>query len=212
MYCSKEHIDIQSKGLATLYPSSETTFMNQHSQSTLRNTLRYALMLNADFYENARSTPRNRRTALSIVLLAAFSHMLGSAVILLINQATLLGFILALIIDGLSVIGGYYFWTFTLWKVGQWLKPIDPTYQELLIPIGFAYAPQVLNFLTLIPLVGRPIELVLSLWSLLAVIVAGRQGLDISTRRAALISVIGWLPLQVVIGFVQVLEQTVGRQ
>jgi hypothetical protein len=186
--------------------------MNQPSKSTLRNTLRYALMLNADFYENAHNTPKNRRTALSIVLLAAFSHMLGSAVILLINQATILGFILALIIDGLSVIGGYYFWTFTLWKIGQWLKPIDPTYQELLSPIGFAYAPQVLNFLTLIPLLGRPVELILSLWSLLAVIVAARQGLDISTCRAALISVIGWLPLQIAIGFVQVLEQNIGRQ
>lgn len=181
--------------------------MNQSSKTTLGVTLRHALALNADFYENARNTPRNRRIALTIVCLAALSHSLGSAIILLINRATLLGLCLALIIDGLSLIGGYYFWTFAVWKVGQWLKPIDPTYSELLSPIGFSYAPQVLNFLTVIPLLGRPIELLLSLWSLLAVIVAVRQGLDIKTRHAALISIVGWLPLQTAIGFVQVLEQ-----
>lgn len=183
--------------------------MQPAAHPTLIVTLRNAIALNSNFYENARNTPRNRRLAFTIVCLAAVSHMLGSAVILLINRATPIGFIIALFLDGLSVICGYYFWTFVVWKVGQWLKPIDPTYQELLSPIGFSYAPQILNFLTLIPLLGRPIELLLSLWSLLAVIVAVRQGLDIRTRGAALISIIGWLPLQTAIGLVQVLQQNI---
>jgi hypothetical protein len=174
---------------------------------TLSVTLRHALALNADFYENARNTDRNRSIALMIVCLAALSHLLGSAVILLINGTTLIGLGIALILNGLVFIGGYYFWTFVVWKIGQWLKPIDPTYQELLTPIGFSYAPQALNFLTLIPLLGRPIELLLSVWSLLAVIVAVRQGLDIRTRQAMLISVIGWVSLQTLIGLAQVLEQ-----
>jgi hypothetical protein len=181
--------------------------MSQSSTPTLSMTLRHAIALNSQFYENARNTPRNRRIALTIVCLAALSRLLGSAIILLINRATPLGLVLALILDGLSIIVGYYCWTFVVWKLGQWLKPIDPTYSELLSPIGFAYAPQVLNFLTVIPLLGRPIELLLALWSLLAVIVAVRQGLDIRTRGAVLISIVGWLPLQTVIGLVQVLEQ-----
>jgi hypothetical protein len=92
-----------------------------------------------------------------------------------------------------------------IWKIGQWLRRHPLTYGDLLIPIGFAYAPQVLNFLTLIPLLGRPIELLLALWSLLAVIVAVRQGLDIKTRWAAVICLVGWPLVQVVIGLVQVL-------
>lgn len=180
--------------------------MSRSAKSTLSNTLRHALCLNADFYENARNTANNRRIALIIVCLAASSHLLGSAVILLINRVTIPTLCLGLLIDALSTICGYYFWTYVVWKVGQWLKPIDPTYQELLSPIGFAYAPQVLNFVTLIPLLGRPLELLLSMWSLLAAIVAVRQGLDLKTRRAALICVVGWLPLQIAIGFVQVLE------
>ncbi|UBF27956.1 YIP1 family protein [Kovacikia minuta CCNUW1] len=177
------------------------------SKSGLRKTLWNALLLNANFYEHARNTPRNRRIALTIVVLAAFSHLLGSAIILLINRAPISVLLPALILDGLSVVGGYYLWTFMVFKTGQWLKPIDPTYGDLLSPIGFAYAPQILNFLTLIPLLGQTIELVLAVWSLLAVIVAVRQGLDISTRQSTLIGLVGWIPIQIAIGFVQVLEQ-----
>jgi Yip1 domain len=180
-----------------------------HNKSNpgLRRTLKNALTLNAHFYENTRDTPKNRRLALNIVILAALSRAVGTAVILLINLATLPVLIIVLLTDALSLIIGYYFWTFTIWKIGQWLKPIDPNYSELLSPIGFAYAPQVLNFLTLIPLLGRPIELILAVWSLLAVIIAVRQGLDISTGKAALISLIGWPLIQLAIGSIQVLEQ-----
>jgi hypothetical protein len=171
-------------------------------------TLGNAIALHSDFYEHARNTRRNHRIALTIVILAAISHVLGSAVILLINRATLPVLSLALLLDGLSVVGGYYLWSWIVLKVGQWLKPVDPTYQDLLIPVGFAYAPQVLNVLTLVPLLGRPIELILSVWSLLAVIVAVRQALDISTRRAIAICLIGWTPIQVAIGALQVLEQS----
>ena len=179
-----------------------------NSNLNLGKTLREALTLDANFYEDAPNTPRSRRLARTIVILAAVSNSLGSAFILLINRTTLPLLVLALIINGLSVVLGYYFWTLTIWKIGDWFKPSHVTYRNLLIPIGFAYAPQVLNFLTLIPLLGRSIQLVLSIWSLLAVIIAVRQGLDISTTWAAVICLIGWPLIQVAIGFVQVFEQT----
>lgn len=144
---------------------------------------------------------------MELVILAALSRAIGSAVILLINLATVPVLLLALLIDVISVVIGYYFWTYSIWKIGKWLKPSDFTYGDLLTPIGFAYAPQIFNFLTLIPLLGRPIERILAVWSLLAVIVAVSQGLDISTRQAAIISLIGWLLIQILIGFVQVVEQ-----
>ena len=178
------------------------------SKLNLGKTLREALTLDADFYEHTPNTPKSRRLARTIVILAAVSHALGSAFILLINRTTLPLLVLALIINALSVVLGYYFWTLTIWKIGDWFKPNHVTYRNLLIPIGFAYAPQVLNFLTLIPLLGRSIQLVLAIWSLLAVIIAVRQGLDISTTWAALICLIGWPLIQVAIGFVQVFEQT----
>ncbi|MDF0553576.1 hypothetical protein [Kamptonema sp. UHCC 0994] len=175
-------------------------------------TLWNALSLNVNFYEQAANTPITQRIALTIVILAALSHVLGSAIILLINRANLPILAIALLIDGFAVVAGYYFWTFTISKIAQWLKPNHVSYRELLIPIGFAYAPQALNLLTLIPLLGRAIELVLAIWSLLTVIVAVRQGLDIRTRWAALICLVGWPIIQVAIGFVQVFEQFLATQ
>jgi len=181
----------------------------QRSQRHLWTTLWHAIALKANLYENARNTPKTHRLAFTIVILAALSHMLGSAVILFIIRGSGWLLLLALLIDGISVVAGYYLWTFIIFKVGQWLKTTGPTYGDLLGPIGFAYAPQVLNVLTLVPLLGRPIELILATWSLLAVIVATREGLDIRTRKAAIICIVGWIPIQVAIGFVQQLEQAI---
>ncbi|MGB6299188.1 MAG: hypothetical protein WBF90_23830 [Rivularia sp. (in: cyanobacteria)] len=172
-------------------------------------TIKNALLLNEQLYDNACNTPFNNQLALTIVILAGVSHALGSIFILLINRASIYLLLLALLIDALSIIIGYYVWTLTIWKVGQWIKSIDPTFRSLLSPIGFAYAPQILNFLTLIPLLGRPIELVLALWSLLAVIVATTQALDITTRKAGLICLIAWPLIQIAVGFIQLLEQKV---
>jgi hypothetical protein len=190
-------------------PSLQPVSQSKAGQSKvgLGKTLWKALSLNADFYEYAPNTPRTRNLARSIVFLAAGSHALGSALILLINRASVGILLLALAIDVLSVVGGYYFWTFSIWQIGRWLKRHSLTLGDLLVPIGFAYAPQVLNFLTLIPLLGRPIELLLAVWSLLAIVVAVRQGLDIRTIWALLLSLIGWSLVQLAIGSVQVFEQ-----
>lgn len=167
-------------------------------------TIIKALSLQAEFYENACNNSSARRIALTIVTLAALSHTLGSAVILAIKRVSFPYLLPSLIVNFLSVLAGYYVWTWVIWKLGQWLKPIDPTYRDLSIPIGFAYAPQTVNFLTLIPLLGQPIQLILAVWSLLAVIVAVRQGLDLSTLRSAIICIIGWTLIQLAIGFIQI--------
>ncbi|MCU0524934.1 MAG: hypothetical protein MUF72_08930 [Elainella sp. Prado103] len=177
----------------------------------LNTALRHALTLNADFYEDSNHLPHHRRIALTIVFLASISHALGGIIILLVGRVTLPLLLLGTTISALSIIAGYYLWTFTIWQIGrqihrQWDTRRPPTYTELLTPIGLAYAPQVFNFLTLIPLLGRAIELGLAAWSLLAVIVAVRQGLDIKTGQAMLISLLFWLPLQIAIGVIQSLQ------
>lgn len=173
------------------------------TQAGIWQTIRAALTLNAQLYENAQNTPRTHRLAFTIVLLAALSRAIGSVVILLLTRTSLLGAVVALLIDLVSVIVSYYVWTLTIWKIGQWFKSDAPSYRALLSPIGFAYAPQILNFLTLVPLLGRAIELVLAVWTLLAVIVAVRQALDVRTRRAALICLLCFPIIQIVIGVIQ---------
>ncbi|NJN58140.1 MAG: hypothetical protein HC879_11925 [Leptolyngbyaceae cyanobacterium SL_5_9] len=183
---------------------------NKTPPGGLGKTLWRALTLRAGFYDNAHHIPHAQRLALTIVLLAALSQLLGSLVILLINRTTLPLLGLILLLQGVAIVVGYYFWTFTIWKLGRWFYYNTPGYRELLSPIGFAYAPQVLNFLTLIPLLGRPIELILAAWSLLAVIVAVREGLNLKTRSATLICLVGWPLIQLAIGFIQIFRVEVG--
>jgi hypothetical protein len=177
-----------------------------------------ALTLNEHLYDDAHEHPKNRRIAFIIVLIAAISHSIGSAAILLVYRADLPILLIGLISNTLSVLIGYYFWTFSIWKIGHWLyrsrasraqkrRNSVPSFKDLLSPIGFAHAPQVFNFLTLIPLFGRPIEIGLAIWSLLAVIMAVRYALNISVWRSSLICVIGWPLVQVGIGVVQILIQ-----
>ncbi len=172
-----------------------------------------ALTLNPDLYEDADRNAVTIRRAQLVVAVVALSHAIGSSIILLLYQAPLLLLVFGFVANALSVIGGYYFWTFSIWKIGKWLCRHDvhishtPTYRKLLGPIGYAHTPQLLNFLTVIPLLGRPIEVGLATWSLLAVIVAVRQGLGIGLWRAVAICVIGWPLVQVAIGVVQLAIQ-----
>ncbi len=164
-------------------------------------------MLNADLYEDARRDSKAIQLARIVVFLAAVSHALGSSVILLLYRASLPLLLLGLLINGVSLLAGYYFWSFTICKFGQWWQLSVPSYKDLLGPIGFAHTPQVLNFFTVVPLLGRPIEIGLATWSLLAAIVAVNRGLNISLWRAVVSCTIGWLIAQVAIGVVQVLVQ-----
>lgn len=182
--------------------------MNQavSNQTGIGRTIRNALALKARFYDSAQSD-RNRRAALAIVIIAALSRALGNAVISLLNRVTLPAFLITLFLGVFVVIVGYYFWTFTIWQIGQWFKLNPPTFRQLLAPIGFAYSPQIFNVLTLIPLLGTSIELLLAVWTLLAVAVVVREAMKISIIQAALISLVSFPVIQIVSAVIQVVSQ-----
>lgn len=183
--------------------------MNQavSDQVSIWQTIRNALTLNSQFYQAAQSGRKTRRAALAIVILAALSRALGSAIISLLNRVTPPAFLITLVLGIFSVIVGYYFWTFTIWKIGQWFKLNPPSYRELLYPIGFAYSPQIFNVITLIPLLGTAIELMLAVWTLLAVTVAVRQAVKITIIQAILISLVSFPVVQIVPTVIQIVAQ-----
>ncbi|NMF86512.1 hypothetical protein [Nodosilinea sp. P-1105] len=179
----------------------------QSSPKWVGSVLWEALTLDQDFYEDAHKDAKTERLAPVIVWLAAISHGIGSSFILVIYQPGLLKLGLGLVINTLSVVVGYYLWTYTIWQINARLKTRTPAYQELLAPVGFAYTPQVLGFLTVIPLFGPPLRLGLAGWSLLAAIVAVRQGLNLSLARAMVMAGVGFTLVQVAIGLIQLWMQ-----
>lgn len=176
-------------------------------QLNIRQTIWHALTLDAQLYQTARGEQKTLRSALIIVVLAALSRAIANILISLLNRATLPALIVTVLLGIITVIICYYFWTFTIWKAGQWLKLNPPSYRELLCPVGFAYAPQLLNFTTVLPVLGRAIELILSLWTLYAVILAVSKAMNISKLRAALMSVLSFPIVQIVPILIQVVAQ-----
>ncbi len=64
---------------------------------------------------------------------------------------------------------------------------------------------------TLIPLLGRPIELLLNAWSLFAIITALRHKLNLNLPKAFLICLPGWLLSNIGIGTIQVLQLKINK-
>ena len=176
-------------------------------QISLRQTVWRSLTLDARFYQAARGERKTLRRALTIVLLAALSRAIASIVISLLNRATPSALMITLLLGIVSVIVFYYLWTFTIWKAGQWLRFNPPTYRDLLCPVGFAYAPQLLTFVTVVPVLGRAIELILTIWTLYAVILAVSRTMNITKPQAALISILSFPVVQMVPIVIQVVAQ-----
>ncbi|MBD0335148.1 MAG: hypothetical protein ICV62_06650 [Cyanobacteria bacterium Co-bin13] len=175
----------------------------------LKRVVGQVLTLNPDYAETANQLEQPRRQAQGVVVLAAVSHALGSTVILLIYRASLPLLLLGLGVNSVALWAGYLIWSFAIAKLGQGLKIRQLHYRQILPLVGFAHIPQVFNFLTVVPLLGRPIEITLATWSLLAVIVAVQQRFDIRYQRAIALASPGWLLVQVATGTVQVLVQQV---
>jgi hypothetical protein len=91
----------------------------------------------------------------------------------------------------------WLFWAALTCGIGLYLLPepqTDTSIGELLRTIGFAASPGTLRVLGFLPLVGRAIYAVGTVWMLIAMVIAIRQALDYrSTGRAILVCVIAWV-------------------
>jgi hypothetical protein len=103
-----------------------------------------------------------------------------------------------------SVIGtllGWLIWSGVTYLIGAGVFKGTATYGELLRTLGFAQAPGVFYVLGVIPGLGDLFELVVAVWILVAGIIAIRQALDITTGKAILVAVLGWLALLIPVLF-----------
>jgi hypothetical protein len=173
------------------------------SRGWLCRVLWEALTLNPNLYEDAHQDPAALSLSRFMVGLAALSYAVGSSFVVLIQQPSLSALGVGLLVNSLSVVLGYYLWTYLIWQIHARFYAQTPPYRELLAPVGFAYTPQILNFITVIPLFGPPMGLVLAGWSWLAAIIAVRYGLNVSLGHALWLTGIGFIPIQIGIGLIQ---------
>ena len=147
-----------------------------------------ALALDAATYEDVEADRRATVYAGLTVLLAS----VGEGVALRAS-----GGLASVALMSAVALTGWAAWALLTFEVGARLMPGARTHSdvgELLRTPGFAAAPGLIAYLSLVPGLMMPVLLISRVWMLLAMVVAVRQALDYtSTWRAVAVCLVGWL-------------------
>jgi hypothetical protein len=155
-----------------------------------------ALALDAQVFVAVQQSRQGFWIALIVVGLAGLSQALGQSLVLFINQVRPRRFILAMIASTIGYMGGYGLWLVSVWLVGVYAFGAQVSWMTVAAAVGLAYAPQLLAFFELTPFLGSPFGVLLSLWTLLAIVTGVRAGFGLETWQAVVASGLGWLLLQ----------------
>ena len=147
-----------------------------------------AARLSVSTYEEVEADTTATRQAMGVVILSSLAAGIGSI-------AT--GGFWAIVTGTLTALIGWYVWAYLTYFIGTRFLSEPQTEADvgqLLRTIGFSASPGLLRILGLIPGFYAPIFFVVSLWMLVAMVIAVRQALDYtSTVRAVAVCLIGWV-------------------
>ncbi|MGB3293751.1 MAG: hypothetical protein WBB01_12255 [Phormidesmis sp.] len=163
-----------------------------------------AVGLSGDTFQVIHTQSHSLLAALTIVFIAGLSQSLSQIVVLFINQVQPIRFVLSLLISALFFVIGYGFWTLSTWSIINLTFGSSLSLATVLRTLGFSYAPLTLSVFAVIPYFGNGIFVLLSIWTLLAVVV-GIDAITVLGRwEAFTCAALGWVVLQL-------LQKTVGQ-
>jgi hypothetical protein len=146
-----------------------------------------AAILDTRIYEEVEADQSATPQAMLVVIGAALAGGLG---------ALYLG-VGPVILSIIAALVGWAVWAGLTFLIGTRLMPEPQTHADwgqMLRVLGFAAAPGLLNVFAIIPLLGYVIRFIVSIWQLVAMVIAVRQGLDYtSTARAIVVCLIGFI-------------------
>ena len=145
-----------------------------------------AAKLNVDVYEEVEADSTATRQAMGVVLLSSVAAGVGSAAF---GAGVIAGAVAALL--------SWVIWAFLTYLVGTRLFPEPQTEADmgqLMRTLGFAQSAGVLRVFGSVPVLGPLLLGIVSVWMLVAMVIAVRQALDYtSTWRAAAVCIVAWL-------------------
>lgn len=157
-----------------------------------------ALRLDVATFEDVEADSRATSQALIVVILSSLAGGVGLGGTIGVTLGSLM-------VSTLGSLIAWVAWALLIYYLGAYVFPQPQTRADpgqLLRTIGFAAAPGLLRPLVLVPVVRPVIFVVVSVWMLMAMVVAVRQALDYtSTWRALGVCLAGWL-LSLIIAFV----------
>ncbi len=147
-----------------------------------------ALQLQTSVYEEVEADRGATAQALAVVVISSVATGVG------VSRTSSLA---SLIAGALAALFGWFIWAGLTYVIGTKILPEPQTKSdvgELLRTTGFASAPAMFHLLARLPLIGAVASLAVSVWMLVAMVIAVRQALDYrSIGRAVGVCVIGWL-------------------
>lgn len=147
-----------------------------------------AAKLDVRTYEEVEADTGALGQAMGVVVLQSIASGIGSLAH---------GGVTGLVFGTIAGLIGWFLWAAVIFVVGTKLLPEPQTRSdvpELMRTIGFASAPGLLMIFGVIPILGGLVSLGVSIWMLVAMVIAVRQALDYkSTGRAVGVCVLGWL-------------------
>ena len=159
-----------------------------------------AAKLNVGVYEEVEADTGATGQAMGVVLLSSLAGGIGSV-------GLGAGGFGGVVVGGIAALIGWVSWAFVTYLIGTRLLPEPQTRAdvgELMRTLGFAQSPGLVRILGVIPVLGPLVLIVVSIWMLVAMIIAVRQALDYTnTLRAVGVCLVGWvLSLVITIVFV----------
>ena len=153
-----------------------------------------AARLDSNVYEEVEADTSATSQAATVVAIVAICQGIASAIGVMRSPEGGAGAaIIGLIVGMLVAFLGWVAWSYITYWIGTSVFKGAATPGEMLRTIGFAQSPQVLLILSFIPILGGLLSLVVGIWSLIAAVIALRQGLDISTGQAVVTGLLGFL-------------------
>ena len=162
------------------------------------------LTLNSQTFERIHSLPQSGVAASIIVLAAGFARAGGDSIILFINRVKASRFLSILAIEAVFFALNYGFWSLSTWFVSRTLFAASADFGTIARTLGFGIAPLAFSFLEALPYWGEAIFLLLSLWSLLAIVVGLEVATGLDWWPAFACCLVGW-------GAFQLLMRTIGN-
>ena len=154
-----------------------------------------AASLDVHTYEEVEADATATTQAMAVVVLSSLAQGIAG----LTQGGGGFGFVAG----AMGALIGWFIWAFLVYIIGTKIIPEPQTRSnlgELLRTTGFSASPGLLRVLGVIPLLGGLIMVAVSIWMLIAMIIAVRQALDYkSTGRAVGVCLIGWFVFVVIV-------------
>ncbi len=163
--------------------------------STFAERMIGAATLDVHTYEEVEADATATTQAMAVVVLSSLAQGIAG----LTQGGGGFGFVAG----AMGALIGWFIWAFLVYLIGTKVLPEPQTRSnlgELLRTTGFSASQGLLRVLGVIPFLGGLIMVAVSIWMLIAMIIAVRQALDYqSTGRAVGVCLIGWFVLVVIL-------------